>query len=80
MINAYGITETANWIAGASSLEKIKNGIIGKMWGGYVGILNEKNDICSSGEGEILIKTPSIMLGYLKNENLTNDVFFSRLV
>lgn len=75
VINAYGITETANWVAGASSLDMIEDGLIGKMWGGYMAIFDKSKEIKLSGEGEIIIKTPSIMQQYLKNQKLTEEVF-----
>lgn len=75
VINAYGITETANWAAGASSFNKIEDGLVGKMWGGYMALLSSKNNITTSGEGEILLKTPSLMTEYFKNKELTSKVF-----
>ena len=75
VINAYGITETANWAAGASSIDKIEDGLVGKMWGGFMALLNTKNEITTFGEGEIILKTPSLMTEYFKNKELTSNVF-----
>jgi acyl-CoA synthetase (AMP-forming)/AMP-acid ligase II len=74
VVNCYGTTETANWIGGASSIERIAEGLIGRPWGGFVGIKNESGAICSAGEGEIVIQSPSIMSGYLDRPDLTAAV------
>ena len=75
IFNMYGITETANWISGISLTEKnVLDGSIGRIWGGSFGILNENNQILSSGEGEILVQNPSLMKGYLNLQNDTNNV------
>jgi len=73
VINMYGITETANWVAGASSNEfRPENGLIGKMWGGKAYILDDAGDIKISGTGVILLDTPSLMKGYYQLEEATN--------
>ncbi|OUU25494.1 MAG: hypothetical protein CBB97_09570 [Candidatus Endolissoclinum sp. TMED37] len=77
VVNAYGITETANWIAGASSVNKIQDGLIGNMWGGFISLLNKEKNITLTGEGEIILKTPSLMTKYFKNKELTNEVFYN---
>ena len=75
IFNMYGITETANWISGISLTEEnVVDGSIGKIWGGSFAILNENNQLLSSGEGEILVQNPSLMQGYLNLQNETNNV------
>lgn len=75
VVNMYGITETANWAAGISGAdEKPANGLVGKMWGGEVQVLPETGTPEKTGEGEILLKTPSLMQGYLKRLDLTAEV------
>ena len=75
VVNMYGITETANWICGASADEHDpSDGLIGKMWGGFAAVLNDEGEIKSEGEGEILIQSPSIMQGYFRREDLTDEV------
>ncbi len=71
-INCYGTTETANWISGASSrVDGIVEGAVGKMWGGTAAVLAEDGEIRPSGAGEILVRTPSLMSGYLHRSDLT---------
>lgn len=75
VVNMYGITETANWAAGVSGRDaKPQDGLVGTMWGGEVNVLPKDDNQKPFGEGEILLKTPSIMQGYLKRPDLTNEV------
>jgi oxalate---CoA ligase len=77
VLNMYGITETANWIAGVSATEiKPQDGMIGRMWGGSAAVLINDKEIVSEGEGELLVQTPSVMSGYYKCNNLNNKAFF----
>src|SRR5206468_1424932 len=52
VVNCYGITETANWIAGASSAATIADGLVGTMWGGVAAVANAQGAIEPTGEGE----------------------------
>jgi acyl-CoA synthetase (AMP-forming)/AMP-acid ligase II len=71
-VNCYGTTETANWISGASSrVDGIVEGAVGGMWGGTAAVLADDGHIASSGTGEILVRTPSLMSGYLYRSDLT---------
>ena len=73
--NCYGITELANWVAGASSLtDGIAEGLVGKPWGGKVAIKDSTGIIRDSGEGELLVSSPSAMSGYLHRPDLTASV------
>ena len=75
IFNMYGITETANWISGISlENEGLMDGSIGFPWGGTFAILDEKNNIQSSGVGELLIQNTSLMRGYYNLEDKTNEV------
>lgn len=70
--NMYGITETANWAAGACSGEfPLEDGLVGRMWGGNAAVRTTEGYISPSGEGEILLQTPGMMAGYLFREDLT---------
>jgi acyl-CoA synthetase (AMP-forming)/AMP-acid ligase II len=75
VVNCYGITELANWVAGASSrTEGIAEGLVGKPWGAQAAIRDKLGVIRQSGEGELLIKSPSVMSGYLERPDLTAGV------
>jgi oxalate---CoA ligase len=75
VVNCYGVTELANWVAGASSsIDGIKDGLVGKPWGGEVAVRNITGAIRDTGEGELLVKSPSVMSGYLHRPDLTADV------
>ena len=74
VVNMYGITETANWIAGASADEyKIADGLVGKMWGGEAYIQDDNGNISTKGHGSILIKTPSLMNRYYNLPEITSE-------
>jgi oxalate---CoA ligase len=75
VVNCYGMTETANWIAGASSkTDGIEEGLVGKMWGGEAGVMND-GDHAPAGEGEIVLQSPSLMSGYFRRPDLTAAVW-----
>ena len=75
VVNCYGITETANWIAGASSKDGIADGLVGTMWGGNAGVMDDSGLIQDQGTGEIVIKSSCLMSGYYKRPDLTAAAF-----
>jgi acyl carrier protein len=73
--NCYGLTETANWVAGASSrTDRIAEGLVGKPWGTTVAIMKDGGAIQESGDGEIVVRSPALMSGYLDRPDLTATV------
>jgi len=71
-IIGYGLTETAPLIAGTRMGMPIKIGSTGlPMVGVEVKINDPRED---NGEGEIYVKSPSVMLGYYKDEQQTKEV------
>lgn len=74
-VNCYGITETSNWVGGASSLHYTPaDGLIGKPWGGSAAVRRADGTIAMVGEGEVLVQTPALMLGYHERPDLTAAV------
>jgi len=75
VISVYGITETANWIGGMSARERSpEDGLVGRVWDGHAAVRSESGAITTSGTGEILVKTPSLMRGYLNRPHDTSKV------
>ncbi len=73
--NMYGITETANWIAGGSARDRPpEDGLIGPMWGGTAAVRRSDAAITATGEGEIVVRPPSLMTGYFRRLDLMRDV------
>jgi long-chain acyl-CoA synthetase len=71
-IIGYGLTETAPLIAGGRLGLPIKTASTGLA---MVGVdVKIKNPNPSNGEGEILVKSSSVMLGYYKDEKQTKEV------
>jgi len=75
VVNAYGITETANWAASASARDFAPDdGLVGKVWGGSAALLGADGRMQGEDSGEILLQTPSLMSGYHRRPDLTATV------
>jgi oxalate---CoA ligase len=75
VVNCYGMTETANWIAGASSrTDGVADGLVGRTWGGTAAVIDDRSAFQRTGEGEIVVQSPSLMSGYFNRPDLTADV------
>jgi long-chain acyl-CoA synthetase len=72
-IIGYGLTETSPLIAGGSIIDgivKVKS--TGTPFYGVTVKIKDKDP--KTGEGEIIVKSPSVMLGYYKDEEKTKEV------
>ena len=73
--NMFGITETANWLGGASAAKyQPADGLIGTMWGGAAIVRHGDGYLNDVGEGEICVQSPSLMTGYHRRPDLTDEV------
>lgn len=68
----YGLTETAPLLAGAVG-DKVRIGSTGPILKGIEYRLENVNE--ETKQGELVVKTPSQMTGYYKNEEATREVF-----
>ena len=76
LCNMYGMTEAANWIAGAALGEaEGRDGHVGRPWGGAFAVLQEDGRVAAEGRGEVLIRSPSAMLGYFNDPAGTAAAF-----
>lgn len=72
-IIGYGLTETSPLIAGGSVIDGIvKVRSTGTPFYGVTVKIKDKDPV--TGEGEIIVKSPSVMLGYYKDEEKTKEV------
>ena len=72
----YGMTDTANWIGGAALEEPgVGDGLVGRAWGGSLGVLGQDGEVRQRGTGEVVLNSPSIMLGFHGMADKTADVF-----
>lgn len=75
VVNAYGITEMANWISGASAMIYTpETGLVGKPWGGKAAIINSDREILFSGEGEIVLLSPCKYMDIIMDNYSDNSV------
>ena len=76
VFNMFGMSETANWIGGASIKEANgRDGYVGRIWDGNYAVLGEYGQILPSGRGEVLVQSPSMMVEYLGETEKTLRAF-----
>ncbi len=76
VFNMFGMTETANWIGGGSLADSAgRDGYVGRVWGGRYAVLGDNGTVAGMGRGEVLVSSPSIMLGY-HGQAAANDAAF----
>lgn len=71
IIQGYGLTETSPVIAAGTDFEQ-KLGSVGKVFPSLKVKIINKNE---NGVGEVIVKGPSVMLGYYQNEEANKEVF-----
>lgn len=80
VVNTYGITETASWLAGSLGAGEFQDGLVGNGWGSDIRVLNTPQsppaaiqDVeCAPGEtGYVWVQTAALMKGYFRREDLT---------
>ncbi len=75
VFNMYGMTEAANWIAGASAEDGFTDGAVGRPWSGDLRVLREDGSVAETGFGEVLLSDPALMSGYLNDPEITAAAF-----
>ena len=74
VVNTYGITEASNWIAGASARDVVPmDGSIGTPWGGELLVRQTDGTLASEGQGELVVRSKTLMRGYLDRPDLTSE-------
>ena len=59
--------------------DDIADGLVGKMWGGSAGVMDESGTIRDEGTGEIVIKSSCLMSGYFNRPDLTAAAFIKAI-
>lgn len=76
VFNMLGMTETANWISGGVLTDpEAGDGYVGRIWGGEFAVRGDDGTIRTQGTGEVLVRSPSIMLGYWRRPDLDAAAF-----
>ncbi len=74
ILNGYGMTEVASAMRSTISLRKPSS--VGKSWGVEVAILDPAgNQLPAGGEGEVVLRGPTVMSGYLDNPEANQAAF-----
>lgn len=73
--NMYGMTESSNWISGVGGAEaNFVEGAVGTPWEGAFNVLSEDGAVLTTGTGEVVVQSPSLMSGYLDDAKGTSSV------
>jgi acyl-coenzyme A synthetase/AMP-(fatty) acid ligase len=73
--NVYGATEMGCAITGPKDGQYFHDGLIGKGWDTRVVVFDDSRQPCKVGEiGEVYLQGPSMMKGYYKRPDATNEV------
>ncbi|RLA04812.1 MAG: long-chain-fatty-acid--CoA ligase [Gammaproteobacteria bacterium] len=77
VVEGYGMTETSGIVSLQSDIRSKLFGTVGKQPEGVeISIRDEKGTDVATGEpGELCVKGPQVMVGYLNNQKETNEVF-----
>ena len=79
VFQGYGLTETTTWVTATPYLIKHRYDSVGVPLGGEIIFdpLNKKSDVEDGKvvKGEILVKAPTVMLGYYNQQKLTDSSF-----
>ncbi|MCZ6636899.1 MAG: class I adenylate-forming enzyme family protein, partial [Alphaproteobacteria bacterium] len=79
VFNMYGMTEAANWIAGAVlDRDLAVDGLVGRPWGGALAVLTDDGSIRDTGAGEVLVQSPSMMSGYFGMAQMSQAAFHGK--
>jgi len=74
VFNAFGMTETANWMSGGRLEDQEKaEGYVGKPWGGEFRVYID-GELKGAGTGEVAVNTPSLMLGYWRDPEKNREI------
>jgi acyl-CoA synthetase (AMP-forming)/AMP-acid ligase II len=83
VVNTYGITETASWLAGTLEAGEPQDGLVGEGWGADIWIGPHKDvcpvlhESCPDGEtGYVWTQTAKLMKGYFRRQDLTEAAVF----
>jgi len=69
IFNTYGTTETASWVAGADISLEYCEGMVGEPWDA---------DFSVTGQGEVIVKTGSLSIGYFGDAEASADAFVEK--
>jgi acyl-CoA synthetase (AMP-forming)/AMP-acid ligase II len=76
VLSAYGMTEATHQVASTSADEKVTDGLVGRPTGVQFRIVGDDGGPCPPGGiGEIWVRGPTVVRGYLANPTATAQTF-----